>query len=357
MWRMRSLAARLSACAWMLVSSCVFIDDFDELRIARDAAVDASDGEVHDGGGPDARDDADTPDGDAGELPDGGCATACSDNHYCAPTGTCEPKRPKGEDCGAAEECLSSFCDPDGICCEPGKDCCDSDAECAGLYRCDVGARECFEGCTVLDEATACKADGFCSGGGNCVADLAPGAGNACTRDGMCAGNQRCLDGYCCDAACGGCSACNRAGALGVCGPVPNNSDPHGFCAASGCTNTGNCNGMGGCQVVPAGTDPNGVCQPAGCANTGNCDGAGACQRVPNGAPPATAGSCGGACVVNTCNGGGGCTPRADGTSCGGGNCGSARCGGGWCQEFCEYSGQPACDYCTGDDAWICGGC
>ncbi|MCA9533454.1 MAG: hypothetical protein KC593_07250, partial [Myxococcales bacterium] len=262
--------------------------NFDGFSVALDQSVDAqhADGGHLDGGG-----DAETPDAqvdagqdDAGHDPDQGAADQGSDQgpsdagpdqgapecvtgaqcgalEYCSGAGTCEPQRPNAQDCGGSDQCLSGYCDPDGICCTQGQDCCDTDSECAGQYRCDAGARKCFDACTTINEASACKASGHCSLAGNCVTDLAAGAANTCARDSMCAGNTGCVDGYCCNsAACGGCSACNLPGSLGTCAFVSSGSDPHNTCAPSGCSNDGTCNGAGGCRPVAAGTDPNNAC-------------------------------------------------------------------------------------------------
>lgn len=80
--------------------------------------------------------------------------------------------------------------------------------------------------------------------------------------------------------------------------------------------------------MVAAGTDPNNAC--AGSAAS---------------------------CNTGLCSGTGGCAASADGTSCGTGQCGPARCSGGGCTEACTYAGEASCEYCFGDDAFVCGGC
>lgn len=312
-----ALRPRVGLLSFLLltISACADFDRFSVVKLdaGSDAATDAGDGGNDD---PDAR------------VVDGGeCSKDqdCGDLEFCSASNACEPRKPNAQDCASSSQCLSGFCDPDGICCTAGEDCCDDDSECAGQYRCDVGARECFGSCSVGTETSACKPGGHCSVAGNCVADLAAGAANACTRDTMCSGNANCLDGFCCDGACGGCQACNVAGSLGVCAPAVAGTDPHDVCAASGCTNDGTCNGSGACRVVPAGTDPNDAC--AGGFSS---------------------------CIEGFCDGWGGCAPKPNGTECGFDQCGEWSCSSGVCQDSC---GAQSCQYCSPLMEYQCGGC
>ena len=94
--------------------------------------------------------------------------------------------------------------------------------------------------------------------------------GNACAVVADCQ-NGNCVDGYCCDtaaASCAGCKACNVAGNLGTCSPIPVGTDPHNFCTQD-CANK--CDGAGACKAAASGT----TCAPNGpCVNQNlNCSG------------------------------------------------------------------------------------
>jgi hypothetical protein len=57
--------------------------------------------------------------------------------------------------------------------------------------------------------------------------------GTACTATTVCGGGHSCVDGVCCESACDGvCEACNVAGMVGQCAPIPMNTDPDMECVA-----------------------------------------------------------------------------------------------------------------------------
>src|SRR5688572_30767123 len=88
--------------------------------------------------------------------------------------------------------------------------------------------------------------------------DAPPSAnGVACSAASQCASGQ-CVDEICCNVACAGvCQACDVAGAVGTCTPVPAGADPDGECAqqtSSSCGQDGTCDGAGACRRYAAGT-------------------------------------------------------------------------------------------------------
>jgi hypothetical protein len=90
-----------------------------------------------------------------------------------------------------------------------------------------------------VDEACGCVSDSdcpstqFCGPGGVCSSDLGPGA--FCLRSAQCTTGS-CIDSVCCDSACNGsCQACDLAGSLGQCRPVPAGQDPANECGGVSC--------------------------------------------------------------------------------------------------------------------------
>jgi len=90
----------------------------------------------------------------------------------------------------------------------------------------------------------------------NFVAGLADG--QSCTKNEDCR-NTHCFDEVCCNDTCGGkCMACNVAGHVGTCTPIPAGQDPDNDCATewTGCKSScvrqgssGYCNGAGSCSL------------------------------------------------------------------------------------------------------------
>jgi hypothetical protein len=120
--------------------------------------------------------------------------------------------------------------------------------------------------------------------------------GTPCTAGAQCQ-STFCVDSVCCDSSCvSRCTACDVAGTLGACKPVPAGQDPDNECdqeAASTCGRDGTCDGQGDCRRYPAGFQ----CMPGGCTGAteraaGTCSGTGVCQ------PGATR-----SCSPNLCQG------------------------------------------------------
>ena len=318
------------------------------------------------------------------------CATSCDpgtgdDDLYCIATahcdlGACTTDEPNGGTCDEDTDCTSGHCDS-GYCCGSG-DCCVTASECGsstivcddpamcqgtrgdstcidnmcgvmagiaddsacseGLVASDCGLYQPVQCNGMTDQtppvcATSCTLDSQCIDSahcdlGSCVPDRP--AGGTCGRDDDCVAGLFCVDGVCCTSTCmGSCQACNVAGSLGACTPIPAGTDPAGECAGFLCNNyfTGftsddicrfrqdvsgdlaTCNGGGAC-LRPSDLCPS---QPAGpvqvdCDNNcqtptaGTCAAtiAGGCDNLDNPTDTVTCGT--GACTntVQHCVGG-----------------------------------------------------
>ena len=177
----------------------------------------------------------------------GGCSQ-CS-----APTGTCGPVTagtdPHGACTAMTAECTQTKCNGRGTCNNTGN-ACGMDACAAGeltKHNCADGvctanapvpcanASPCADTMTCAGKCTAdasCPAGYYCDAAGDCAAqkaqagacNLATGAtGGHCKVAGCreCATATQCVDGYCCNAACGGsCQACDVATHEGACSQV-----------------------------------------------------------------------------------------------------------------------------------------
>jgi hypothetical protein len=151
-------------------------------------------------------------------------------------------------------------------------------------------------------DATDCATDSFCSSG-SCKQKLV--VGGSCTSPNDCF-TGFCADGVCCATVCARqCHACNIAGAVGRCVPVPDGEDVHNDCPAdpsTTCLRAGGCDGRGSCRVYPMGT----ACRAPMCGGTnatapGTCDGRGMCLAT--GATAPSTKDCGAyACAIDgTC--------------------------------------------------------
>src|SRR6185295_13213057 len=137
------------------------------------------------------------------------------------------------------------------------------------------GATACVAACATSAD---CGAGFFCSGT-TCVARRSNGT--SCAAKGECQSGN-CVDGVCCDTACtGSCAACDVAGKIGACTPIPAGQDPGNECTdegAAGCGHDGTCDGAGACRLYPSGT----TCKATSCTGSdrtlaSRCDGAGTC--------------------------------------------------------------------------------
>jgi len=189
--------------------------------------------------------------------------------------------------------------------------------------------------------------------------------GEPCGTGGTCQSGLTCADGICCDTACQGtCSACNLAGRLGTCSPVPAGTPPatgHGACGPddpSTCQKDGTCDGAGACRLHPVGT----TCRASRCDTTTGgftpefkCDGRGVCDSniaipcAPYKCKDTT--SCWAACTDDT--------QCVAGKSCVGGSCGlkgpgamctlGAECASGFCADgvCCDRACTAGCESCS----------
>jgi hypothetical protein len=202
-----------------------------------------------------------------------------------------------GGPCGAASDCHSGICSPDGVCCN--LDCTENCRRCdlpgsvgtcsnvplslastgrGGIcapYLCS-GGTGCPTNCPVPDSTEYCAPGLYCTGSpGMCQTTLPVGLG--CTSDAACEpgsdGARHCINGVCCATACGGtCRRCDVPGQEGVCA-IPIGSDPSGDCAGElGCG--GVCGASGECEYPQAGKS----CQGPRCAL---CNAKGGCTDTP----------------------------------------------------------------------------
>ncbi|MEZ4221462.1 MAG: hypothetical protein R3B13_11095 [Polyangiaceae bacterium] len=168
--------------------------------------------------------------------PDNECTATASST--CGTTGMCVNGacafHPSGTVCGAAScsgnvESPADTCNGSGTCVDGGQ------TTCAGSYVCSGGkCQTCGDG---VKNGTETDVD--CGGGGTCAKCV---NGKKCTSGADCSSNA-CIDGYCCNTTCTAtCMACNVAGKLGTCSPVPANQDP-----LDECPGQKTCNGAGAC--------------------------------------------------------------------------------------------------------------
>ena len=177
----------------------------------------------------------------------------CGNNTFCS-GGVCTGKRPNGQSCQTAIECVSGFC-ADGFCCNTA--CagggCDNCSVAGGSgahgtctifsggqpgnpvcapYLCNGTLASCPSACTMDDQ---CIAADFCN---NSSCDPWRPAGQTCARPEQCASNF-CVDGVCCNTLCdGACDSCNSTGAIGTCTVSAAGQPGSPSCAPYLCTGT-----------------------------------------------------------------------------------------------------------------------
>jgi hypothetical protein len=222
-----------------------------------------------------------------------------------------------GSLCGSGPACAMGAQTNQDTCSGTGT-CNDNGTTPCGLYAC--GASACN---TTCSSAADCVATAYCPAGA-CV--LKKPLGAACAGAGECT-NGICSDGICCNALCGGtCEACNLAGSVGTCTPIPAGTDP-GDADCAGATQV--CNGAGACKTVNgsacvmAGACLSGFCADGVCCNS-TCGTL--CQACTSAKTAAANGTCANVstgtdpdleCVgVTNCNGAGACTKLANGAVC-----------------------------------------
>ncbi len=239
------------------------------------------------------------------------------------------PPKTFGAPCASSTECQGGHC-VDGVCCSTT---CQTDC-----WRCDGAGTA--GSCTLVangqPDPPSCAGTHVCNGAGSCVG----GIGQPCTSGTQCT-SYLCVDGACCDSVCAGvCQACNVAGSVGTCSPVP--AGQHDDYPAGACTGANKCDGSGACL------HPNGTVCTAGdqcisghCVDGVCCDTAcgavcyacalagsvGSCKAIPQGQMDLSP-TCS---VTEACNGAGACL-AALGQSCvGSADCASNKCSGGLC--------------------------
>ncbi len=291
-----------------------------------------------------------------------GSRTACSGSGDCA--GTCDGSQRsacsypgnsqscRAASCDASVATLAAQCDGRGNC--PAAQTVDCPAECEGTV---CGGDECVvdSDCTGQDE--------YCAAG---VCLPRQGPGSSCTDDSDCSSGY-CTDGVCCDSAClGQCEACDVAGSLGTCSPVPSGEGPHGArptCTSDGSACGGTCDGTNTSTCgYPVGT----VCRDPSCSGAdpdavavveATCQGDGRCpaeqrQACGSGISCTSGGICNGDCAAGQacdtaeyCSAGVCVAKRPDGDACGGDDqCQSGFCTDGVCCASACGGQCEACD-------------
>jgi hypothetical protein len=208
-----------------------------------------------------------------------------------------------------------------GVVCKPGS--CASSMEtgastCTAAGACQAGAtKPCASGHLCMNNscASTCATDAECQNGffcdGNKTCQVKRTMGQPCTDKLQCSSGF-CVDGVCCNQACGQtCYACNLAGTVGTCNPVPDGmeSGPTPECPAQDittCGRLGGCNGRGACRLFPNGTQCGAqTCTSAVQSDVRHCNGVGSCD-------PATTHDCG----AYVCNGTGCATTCTTAAQC-----------------------------------------
>ncbi len=169
------------------------------------------------------------------------CASNCSDQGApsCGRTGACDGSG-KCALYAAGTRCADPACESEDMAvgpalCDGAGSCVEGEAHsCGEGHVCDAGA------CLKVCGDTVDCADGVCGGGSTC---LLP-AGSSCTAGRECESGH-CIDGYCCNAGCGGnCESCAAEGSEGSCALVSTARDGSAVeCGefADGCTSDADC--------------------------------------------------------------------------------------------------------------------
>ena len=214
------------------------------------------------------------------------CTTTCKSCALAGSLGSCVPVPAGADPLNQCQDTGANGCDTDGACdgngaCRKyaGSTVCAA-ASCNGndltqASTCN-GAGTCSSATVVHCSPYACTngacgsscggaagcAPGFYCQGTTCVAQQTNGA--SCGGAGECASGN-CVDGVCCNDACAGaCAACNVAGQVGSCTPIPPGQDPGNECpddGATSCGRDGSCDGAGACRQYASGT----VCSSLPC--------------------------------------------------------------------------------------------
>jgi streptogramin lyase len=187
--------------------------------------------------------------------------------------------------CAVDQKACGGSCIPDVGCC--------TDADCGGFCQHCSTSHVCAAVVSADDPSGKCP--GTCDASGVCRSKR----GQSCSASaGGCASDSTCSpDGVCCDQACtASCLACDLAGSVGTCTPVPSGA-PHGARAA--CAGTGTtCGGACGDRADGACVYPTGTCGPGPTCLSGTAVGQGSCTS--------------GACATPSAVCASGCNPEAN---------------------------------------------
>jgi hypothetical protein len=210
--------------------------------------------------------------------PPHGLRAPCTGNGACG--GSCTSASatacmyPKGDvTCRAASCSGNTFTARAG--CDGAGSCSTSATMSCGDLVCDTSGTACLAMCTS-DHQCATAARPYCDGGA-CVSVRSNGA--RCQTAQECA-SQQCVDGYCCNDAClASCQACDVAGHVGTCSPVPSGT-PYGGRASCGGAGScaGYCNNLSSGQCFFPGSSTSCAC-PSG-VGSGTCNAKGQCQLL-----------------------------------------------------------------------------
>jgi hypothetical protein len=206
-----------------------------------------------------------------------------------------------GGACATAADCVGGTTCVDAVCCRTA---------CNGpCQRCDAAGTigTCASVVSAVDPDT-CTGGNTCDAAGNCRRQQ----GQACALGTDCLSGN-CADGICCNNACpGACEACNQAGSLGTCAPLPKGAAGTGcgayVCAGGSAACGTTCAADGDCATSAFCTA--GSCVPvlgrgAACLRDRQCGTGvcvdGACCNSPCGGPCDVCAKALGATVDGTC--------------------------------------------------------
>ena len=195
---------------------------------------------------------------------DSNATIPCVGAQVCDGAGACKPaagKKANGQACAKAADCYSAHC-VDAVCCSSA---CASVCMSCGLTGKAGTCEKLPAGQPDLSSSPPCAGSQVCDGQGKCISVGSKKInGQACSGNGDCFSGH-CTDGVCCDATCyDTCKACDVAGALGACAPVPQGKPDSS--ATTPCKGTKSCDGSGKCLLATA--QP---CTKAGECATGHC--------------------------------------------------------------------------------------
>jgi hypothetical protein len=196
----------------------------------------------------------------------GTCAGSCSAASATACTFPGDATTCRMASCAGTTFTARAGCDGAGSCPAAATSSC-------GDLVCNAGGTACLTTCSSDSHCTS-AARPFCDGGA-CAATRSNGA--RCLAAAECA-SRNCVDGYCCNSACGlSCQACDIAGRLGICSPVPSGT-PYGGRPA--CAGTGPCAGFCNGQFSGQCAYPNQATTCMCSLLAGTCNSAGACMTL-----------------------------------------------------------------------------